>query len=126
MKAKNETAEKFQALVADDIIPSIRKHGMYAVDDLLNNPDLLIAMATRLKEEREENKRLLVENSIQAQQINELTPKATYYDRVALRYKEIISQKAKERQGTRNDLTSPSNDGEVKPPFYLSFMLYCN
>ena len=29
MKAKNETAEKFQAKVADEIIPSIRKTGMY-------------------------------------------------------------------------------------------------
>lgn len=29
MKAKNETAEKFQTLVADEIIPSIRKTGMY-------------------------------------------------------------------------------------------------
>lgn len=29
MKAKNETAEKFQALVADEIIPSIRKTGAY-------------------------------------------------------------------------------------------------
>ena len=29
MKAKNETAEKFQAKVADEIIPSIRKHGGY-------------------------------------------------------------------------------------------------
>lgn len=31
MKAKNETAEKFQALVADEIIPSIRKTGAYAM-----------------------------------------------------------------------------------------------
>lgn len=29
MKAKNEVAEKFQAKVADEIIPSIRKHGAY-------------------------------------------------------------------------------------------------
>lgn len=29
MKARNETAEKFQALVADEIIPSIRKTGSY-------------------------------------------------------------------------------------------------
>ena len=29
MKAKNETAEKFQALVADEIIPAIRKTGSY-------------------------------------------------------------------------------------------------
>lgn len=31
MKAKNETAEKFQALVADVIIPSIRKTGAYSI-----------------------------------------------------------------------------------------------
>ena len=31
MKAKNETAEKFQALVADEIIPSIRKTGNYSI-----------------------------------------------------------------------------------------------
>lgn len=30
MKAKNETAEKFQALVADEIIPSIRRTGSYS------------------------------------------------------------------------------------------------
>ena len=56
MKAKNETAEKFQALVADEIIPSIRKHGMYAtdnvIDQILNNPDFGIELLTKLKEER--------------------------------------------------------------------------
>ena len=35
MKAKNETAEKFQAKVADEIIPSIRKHGAYMTEDTL-------------------------------------------------------------------------------------------
>lgn len=56
MKAKNETAEKFQAKVADEIIPSIRKHGIYAtdnvIDDILNNPDFGIELLTKLKEER--------------------------------------------------------------------------
>lgn len=36
MKAKNETAEKFQALVADEIIPSIRKNGIYATDNVID------------------------------------------------------------------------------------------
>lgn len=31
MKAKNETAERFQALVADEILPTIRKTGGYQV-----------------------------------------------------------------------------------------------
>lgn len=56
MKAKNETAEKFQALVADEIIPSIRKHGIYAtdnvIDKILDNPDFGIELLTKLKEER--------------------------------------------------------------------------
>lgn len=56
MKAKNETAEKFQAMVADEIIPSIRKHGIYAtdnvIDEILNNPDFGIELLTKLKEER--------------------------------------------------------------------------
>lgn len=62
MKAKNETAEKFQAKVADEIIPSIRKHGMYAtdqvIDRILENPDFGIELLTKLKEERAEKERL--------------------------------------------------------------------
>jgi prophage antirepressor-like protein len=55
-KAKNETAEKFQVLVADEILPTIRKHGIYAtdnvIDQILNNPDFGIELLTKLKEER--------------------------------------------------------------------------
>lgn len=57
MKAKNETAEKFQALVADEIIPSIRKNGIYAtdnvIDEILNNSDFGIELLTKLKQERQ-------------------------------------------------------------------------
>lgn len=87
MKAKNEMAEKFQAKVADEIIPSIRKHGMYATDELINNPDLLIAVATQLKKEKEKNKYLeeqrkaLEQETIEMnKKISELTPKANYVD----------------------------------------------
>lgn len=65
MKAKNETAEAFQAKVADEILPSIRKHGMYATDELLDNPDLLIQVATELKKAREEKK--LLEETVERQ-----------------------------------------------------------
>ena len=57
MIAKIETAEKFQALVADEIIPSIRKNGIYAtdnvIDEILNNPDFGIELLTKLKKERQ-------------------------------------------------------------------------
>lgn len=58
MKANNEVARKFQDNVCDEILPSIRKYGMYATDELLDNPDLIIKMATRLKEEKAKNKEL--------------------------------------------------------------------
>lgn len=54
LTAKSELpgAEKFESWIFDDVLPSIRKHGMYAIDELLDNPDLLIKAATQLKEER--------------------------------------------------------------------------
>lgn len=64
MKAKNETAEKFQAKVADEIIPSIRKHGGYLtpqkIEEVLLNPDTIIRLATDLKAEQEKVKALEV------------------------------------------------------------------
>ena len=52
LSSKLPGAKKFKRWVTSDVLPSVRKHGMYATDELLDNPDLLIAAATRLKEER--------------------------------------------------------------------------
>ena len=57
MKAKSETAERFQAFVADEVLPSIRKHGAYLtpakIEEVLLNPDTIIQLAQALKEEQE-------------------------------------------------------------------------
>lgn len=62
MKAKNEAAERFQAKIADEVIPSIRRHGMYAtevtIERMLGDPDAMIKVLTALKEEREQRKAL--------------------------------------------------------------------
>lgn len=62
MKAKNDVAEKFQAKVADEIIPSIRKHGAYMTPETLKaailNPDYLLSIVTALKEETDKRKLL--------------------------------------------------------------------
>ena len=56
MKASNKAADKFQNWLAMEVIPSIRKHGIYAtdnvIDNILNNPDFGIEVLTKLKEER--------------------------------------------------------------------------
>lgn len=54
--SKLPEAEKFEAWVVDEVLPSIRKHGMYAtpatIEDMLDNPDIMINALMRLKEER--------------------------------------------------------------------------
>lgn len=62
VKSQLPSAEKFENWVFDEVLPSIRKHGMYAKDELLNNPDLLISVAQELKTEREKNKALAEDN----------------------------------------------------------------
>lgn len=80
--SKLPDAKKFKHWVTSEILPSIRKHGMYATDELLADPDFAIRVFEELKAEREAKKALEAQNAIQAQQIAELEPKATYYDEV--------------------------------------------
>ena len=83
MKANNEVARKFQDRVCDEILPSIRKYGMYATDELLDNPDLIIKMATRLKEEKAKNKEL-------EDKVKEDKPKVLFADAVATSQSSIL------------------------------------
>ena len=83
MKADNEVARKFQDRVCDEILPSIRKYGMYATDELLDNPDLIIKMATRLKEEKAKNKEL-------EDKMKENKPKVLFADAVATSQSSIL------------------------------------
>ncbi|WP_064616408.1 phage antirepressor [Streptobacillus moniliformis] len=57
-QSRKAEAEKFTDWVTSEVLPSIRKNGMYAVDELLDNPDLAIKTFMKLKEEREKNKLL--------------------------------------------------------------------
>ena len=51
--SRKPEARAFKRWVTHEVIPSIRKNGMYAIDDLLENPDLLIEAASKLKAERQ-------------------------------------------------------------------------
>ena len=57
MRSNLPNAEQFQDWVCDEVLPSIRKHGIFATSDFieeaLNNPDAMIAALTKLKQERE-------------------------------------------------------------------------
>lgn len=90
LSSKLPKAKEFKRWVTSEVLPSIRKHGVYAVDELLNDPELAIKAFTALKEERQRNKQLTDTVAIQSQQIAELTPKASYYD-VVLNCKDLLS-----------------------------------
>ena len=86
MKAKNEAAERFQAKIADEVIPSIRKHGAYMteniIDKMISSPEFGIKLLTELKEEKERRKAVEEQNSKLALENEEMKPKAEFYDAV--------------------------------------------
>ena len=93
VKSQLPAAEQFEHWVFDEVLPDIRKHGMYAseslLDDILKNPDLGIKLFTEYKEAKEEARKLKLANAQQKQIIGELQPKASYYDLV-LQNKSIV------------------------------------
>lgn len=87
LASKKKEAKEFKRWITHDVLPSIRKHGMYAVDELLENPDIAIKAFTALKEERDKNKRLEQEKKAleyetieMSKAITEMQPKANYVD----------------------------------------------
>ena len=81
--SKLPEAKLFKKWITSEVLPSIRKHGVYmtedAIEKTLNDPDFIIQLANQLKEEKQ--KRLLFE-----QQLEEQRPKVEIYD-------ELIDQK---------------------------------
>lgn len=86
-KASNEVAQKFQAVLADEVLPAIRRHGAYMTDQALERaitePDFLIRLATQLKEEKA--KRLEAEKQVEAAK-----PKVLFADAVSASHTSIL------------------------------------
>ena len=64
---------------ADDEVPNTTK---YTVNEIMQNPDILINALNKLKEEQEKNKKLTENLRVQSEKITELEPKAEYYDKI--------------------------------------------
>lgn len=78
-RSKLPQAEQFEEWVFEDVLPSIRKHGLYTTDNVIEqtiqNPDYIINILMEYKQEKENN--LLLK-----QEIGELKPKADYVDEI--------------------------------------------
>lgn len=73
LSSKLPAAQQFEAWVVDEVLPTIRRTGMYAIDDLLANDEFLERAIVQLRAERA--KRLAAE-----QALLEAAPKVSYYD----------------------------------------------
>jgi len=78
--SKLPQAKEFKHWVTSEVLPTIRKHGAYMTPETIKkallNPDMIISIATQLKEEQERNKRLQADNEA-------MVPKAIFADAVA-------------------------------------------
>lgn len=83
LSSKLPKAKEFKRWVTSEVLPSIRKHGAYAVDELLNDPEFAIKTFTALKEEREKSKRL-------SEQIEADKPKVIFADSVSAAKSSIL------------------------------------
>lgn len=73
--SKLPEAKRFKRWVTSEVLPSLRRNGMYAMDELLDNPDLAINALQKLKEEREARRQLELQNA-------EMKPKALFAEAV--------------------------------------------
>lgn len=78
MKARNEAAEKFQALVADEIIPSIRRTGGYIAGQKELSTEELMAKALLVAQKTLADRDAQISRLAAANQI--MAPKADYFD----------------------------------------------
>ncbi len=86
--SKLPTAKKFKRWVTNEVLPSIRKHGMYipntTLNQIMNSPDRIIELVTRLKEERD----LRVQLEKEMEQMNRTLE--TKYDNLNLTVSGVI------------------------------------
>ena len=91
MKASNAAAQKFQAKVADVILPAIRKNGVYmtleAAEKILYNPDFIIGLAQQVKDANAK--------------IAFLQPKADYCEKVLESKEHLTSELIAKEYGQR-------------------------
>ena len=86
MRSKLPAAQRFERWVVEEILPTVRKHGIYATGEtleaLVRDPQFGIRLLSELQAEREQRKAIEQESEQHKQIINELEPKARYCDLV--------------------------------------------
>ncbi|MHB1154877.1 MAG: phage antirepressor [Eubacteriales bacterium] len=125
--SRKPQAKAFRRWVTHEVIPSIRKRGIYATDEILADPDLLIAALQELKAERERTKRLQLTAAVQEQQIAEMQPKVNYYDLILQNKTTIpVTQIAKDYGMSGRSFNKLLNELGIQYKQHETWLLYQN
>lgn len=104
-QSRKEEAEKFQDWVTSEVLPSIRKHGAYMTNEViektLTDPDFLIQLATQLKEEKQARKELEEKNRILVKENNKLETEVEYKEDVIIGLVKDVSLAEKRQRITQ-------------------------
>lgn len=87
LRSDKEEAKPFKKWVTSEILPTIRKTGMYITDNIynlmMNEPEKIGEILIEYGKTKKENESLKLDNQLKHQQIIEMQPKADFYDDVA-------------------------------------------
>ena len=85
--SRKPAAKRFNRWVTHEVLPSIRKHGAYmtpeTIEKAIYNPDFIINLATKLKDEQAKTAALTADNET-------MKPKALFADAVATSHTSIL------------------------------------
>lgn len=124
-----ESAKRFKRWVTSEVLPSIRKRGMYAtpqtLDEMRKDPVAFVKLLRDYADEVDRNQALQNQVAIQNQQILEMEPKVTYYD-IVLQCKNAIpiTQIAKDYGWTANEMNRKLHDLGIQYHVNKTWVLY--
>ncbi len=125
LRSQLPKARQFKRWVTAEVLPAVRRHGMYAIDDILANPDLAIAALQALKEEREKRQNLELMTAVQRQQIAEMKPKVSYYDQILQNKNTVpVTQIAKDYGMSGRKFNALLHELGIQYKFRKTWLLY--
>lgn len=84
--SRKPEARAFKRWITHEVIPSVRKHGTYmtpeTIEKTLTDPDFIIGLATKLKEEQQARVAAETRALVLEQRVAEYEPKITYLDQI--------------------------------------------
>ncbi|QPW49590.1 DNA-binding protein [Bacillus thuringiensis] len=129
VKSKLPQAEQFEKWVFEEVLPSIRKHGAYmtpnTINALLQDPDLIIGLASQLKQEQQARQVAEQKNLMLTQQIAENASKITYLDQILQSQDTVtVSQVAADYGLSAVKLNKILNDEKIQYKVNKQWLLY--